>query len=201
VPPPPNQQRRQALADAAIEILGHSGLHGLSHRAVDEHADLPPGTTSNYFRSRDALLHAAAERVAELHHAEMQAANSQAGAAISHDQLIELIAINLRLCATERRTRYLAIYELSLEAARRPALRRVLDGLARATLDFTVEQHRNLGLTTTRDQVQTLITLFSGTLLTLAAGPPEDVTLHLARTLARAMVTGATRAPAPTAVH
>lgn len=106
---------------------------------------------------------------------------------------IEVVAAaaDLQVSATEHRTRYLAIYELNLEAARRPALRQALAGTAEAALEFTVQQHRNLGLATSRDQVQTLTTLFSGTLLSLAAGPPEEVTPHITRTLARAMVTGA----------
>ncbi|GAA3819806.1 TetR/AcrR family transcriptional regulator [Sphaerisporangium flaviroseum] len=191
MPPPPNVRRRQALADAAIEVLGRSGIHGLSHRAVDERAGLPAGTASNYFRSRDALLRAAAERVVELHQADMREANGLAGAPIDTGGLIELIAGSLHYSATAHRARYLAIYELNLEATRRPELRRALDTVARTTLDFTVRQHRDLGLATTREEVQTLVTLFGGALLNLAAGPPEEVTPELTRTLARAMVTGA----------
>lgn len=197
VPPPRNVQRRDVLADAAIEVLGRSGIHGLSHRVVDEQADLPPGTTSNYFRSRDALLQAAAERIVGLHRAEMEAANGQAGTSIDRDELIELIALSLRFSATEHRTRYLAIYELSLEATRRPALRRALAEIAQATLDFTVQQHRNLGLATSRDEIQTLVTLFGGTLLNLAAGPPDEVTPEATRALARAMVIGVMGAEDP----
>ena len=58
--PPPNNERRAQLADAAIELLAASGVHGVTHRAVDRRAGLPAGTASNYFRSREALLVAAA---------------------------------------------------------------------------------------------------------------------------------------------
>jgi DNA-binding transcriptional regulator YbjK len=178
------------LADAAIEILARSGVRGLTHRAVDEYADLPRGTTSNYFRSRDSLLQAAAERVVELHRAEMEAANDRAGHAIDRERLAELIGAHLHFAATEQRSRYLAIYELSLEATRSPALRQVLDELAARTLDFTVRQHRALGLSTSREDVRTLISLFGGALFTLASGPPDDVTPARARTLARTIVHG-----------
>ena len=63
--PPQTTRRRNALADAAIEILGSAGIHKVSHRAVDEQAGLPPGTASNYVPRRDDLLEAAACRVAE----------------------------------------------------------------------------------------------------------------------------------------
>ena len=39
----------------------------LTHRQVDNRADLPAGTTSNYFRTRQALLEATAARTVELH--------------------------------------------------------------------------------------------------------------------------------------
>ncbi|WP_086666208.1 TetR/AcrR family transcriptional regulator [Lentzea kentuckyensis] len=47
--------RDRALA-AAVELLGTEGLRGLTHARVDDRADLPKGSTSNYFRSRAALL-------------------------------------------------------------------------------------------------------------------------------------------------
>jgi len=59
-------QRRIDLADAAIDLLGTQGSRGLTHPRLDTHAGLPAGTTSYYFRTRKALLHAVAERLTEL---------------------------------------------------------------------------------------------------------------------------------------
>ena len=118
VAPPQNQRRREALADAAIAILGTSGIHALSHRAVDERAELPAGTAANYFPTRDELLAAAARRVLGLHVAAMEAADSQVAGAVGPDGLAELIGGALYDAAARRRTRYLAIYELTLEATR-----------------------------------------------------------------------------------
>ena len=47
--------RDRALA-AAVDLLGTEGLRGLTHARVDDRAGLPKGSTSNYFRSRAALL-------------------------------------------------------------------------------------------------------------------------------------------------
>ena len=47
--------RDRALA-AAVDLLGTEGLRGLTHARVDDRADLPKGSASNYFRSRAALL-------------------------------------------------------------------------------------------------------------------------------------------------
>ena len=112
--PPRNTRRRNALADAAIEVLGSAGMHKLSHRAVDERAGLPAGTAANYFPRRDDLLAAAAERVAELHVAEMTAADRAATLPAGPDALAELIGASLHDAATRHRTRYLAAYELAL---------------------------------------------------------------------------------------
>lgn len=188
--PPRNQQRREALADAAIAILGTSGIHALSHRAVDERAELPAGTAANYFPTRDELLAAAARRVFSLHITAMEAADSQVAGPVSTSGLAELIGGALYDSAARHRTRYLAIYELTLEATRRPALAGELSGMLATTLDVTIGQHRALGLDTSRAQVQTLMTLFSGALLTLVTGPPEAVTPAAAGALARCLVAG-----------
>lgn len=188
--PPLNTGRRTAIADAAIEVLGERGVHGLSHRAVDQRAGLPSGTTSNYFRSRDSLLVAAAERVVALHASDMERANGQVPAPSETGQLIELIAKSLYVSATQHRTRYRAIYELTLEASRNESLSRTLTGLSASLAEFTAHQHVALGLETSPEQVNTLITLFSGALFTLVAVPSSPVDLESARSLARAMVSG-----------
>ncbi|MEV0808821.1 TetR family transcriptional regulator [Micromonospora sp. NPDC050200] len=48
--------RERQILDAAITVLGTRGIRHLTHRAVDEAAGLPTGSTSNRFRTRDALL-------------------------------------------------------------------------------------------------------------------------------------------------
>ncbi|MEW2353767.1 TetR family transcriptional regulator [Spirillospora sp. NPDC029432] len=192
MPPSPNLQRRRALADAAVEVLGTSGIHGLSHRAVDVQAGLPPGTTSNYFRNRDALLEAAARRAMELHQADMVATQGPEGAVADQERMVELIAASLYRAATEHRVRYLAIYELTMESTRRPALRRALAGIAGGAHDFTVEHHRDLDLATTREQVGMLITLYGGALFTLVTAPERELTPESVRPIARAVVVGGT---------
>lgn len=47
--------RDRALA-AAITLLATEGMRALTHRRVDDRAGLPHGSTSNCFRTRDALL-------------------------------------------------------------------------------------------------------------------------------------------------
>lgn len=57
--------RAELIADTALTLLAERGMRGLTHRAVDELAGLPQGSTSNHARTRQALLEAAVRRQAE----------------------------------------------------------------------------------------------------------------------------------------
>ncbi|WP_322411599.1 TetR/AcrR family transcriptional regulator [Microbacterium invictum] len=60
-----NDARRRMLADAGLSVIARDGMRGLTHRAVDAEAAVPVGTTSNYFRSRAALVASLVERIGE----------------------------------------------------------------------------------------------------------------------------------------
>lgn len=57
--------RAALITDAALALLTERGMRGLTHRAVDERAGLPQGSTSNYARTRQSLLEATVRRLAE----------------------------------------------------------------------------------------------------------------------------------------
>ncbi|MFC0674529.1 TetR/AcrR family transcriptional regulator [Brachybacterium hainanense] len=48
--------RRDQIAEAGIRIIAQRGVRALTHRAVDDEAHLPPGSTSYYARTRRALI-------------------------------------------------------------------------------------------------------------------------------------------------
>ena len=58
--------RRTQLLDAALAVVAEKGMKGLTHRSVDAAAEVAEGTTSNYYRSRSALLDAVLERLLDL---------------------------------------------------------------------------------------------------------------------------------------
>ncbi|WP_188275020.1 hypothetical protein [Streptomyces sp. CBMA152] len=90
----------------------------------------------------------------------------------------------------QHRNRYLAVYELSLEATRCPALQQTFDAMKSSAVDFTHEQHQALGLTTSGADVETLITLFGGALFTLITGQAGEADGAPCTALARTMVAG-----------
>ncbi|MDN3358806.1 TetR/AcrR family transcriptional regulator [Actinomadura sp. DC4] len=113
--------RRTEVADAAIATLAREGMRGLTHRAVDRTAGLPEGSTSYYFRTRNALLKAVVERLAEVDAAEIPALPNG-----DLDAFADAAARLVHAWLTIGRDRQLARYELTLEATRRPELREVL---------------------------------------------------------------------------
>lgn len=111
--------RHRLVAEAALDVLAQHGSRGLTHRAVDAAAGLPPGSTSYYYRSRAALLSACVQRLVEDDHAEL---DTLAATSIGTDpaELAGSLAGILHRWLTIGRQRHLARYELTLESVRRP---------------------------------------------------------------------------------
>jgi len=152
--------RIDQVGDAAIAVLADKGARGLTHRAVDAAGRLPPGTTSNYARTRAALLAIILRRIAELDAAEGATQAGEAAEAVSATRarparragrpggsgigrggppltvsaLAGLLAGMLHRMITDAaiRQRLLARFELAFEATRRPELRAAYDDLGGA---------------------------------------------------------------------
>ncbi|WIY83952.1 TetR/AcrR family transcriptional regulator [Propionimicrobium sp. PCR01-08-3] len=58
--------RRQDIASAAIELVAEGGSHALTHRKIDRRLGLPQGTTSNYAKTRRALVRMVVDEIAAL---------------------------------------------------------------------------------------------------------------------------------------
>lgn len=54
---------RERIIGASVALVGERGASALTHRQVDARAGLPIGSTSNYFRTKAALLKGAIEGV------------------------------------------------------------------------------------------------------------------------------------------
>ena len=118
-PVPLGEDRRAAIADAAIHLVATRGLRGLTHRAVDTEAGLPPGSTSYYLRTRAALLTACVNRMLDR---DIARGSGTAGPAVEMDLEELLVGMVLNL-VRDRPDDLIARYELSLEASRQPELR------------------------------------------------------------------------------
>lgn len=123
--------RARLIADTAIALLAERGMRGLTHRAVDEAAELPPGSTSNLARTRAALLELTLARLTELETARFAAIGTPQ-AAREIDAMTDMTVEMIHMQLTVGRVTSLARYELALEATRRPELRKVYDEAGRA---------------------------------------------------------------------
>ncbi len=110
----PAPTRDRAL-EAAVELLGAQGVRALSHARVDERAGLPPGSTSNWFRTRRALLGGIVDWIAE-----RERADFDPGALLTVsdvDELIESFCAMTELQSGPFAARTRARYALFLELA------------------------------------------------------------------------------------
>jgi DNA-binding transcriptional regulator YbjK len=169
--PPFNRERRDRLADAAIEVLAREGTRGLTHRAVDAHAGEPPGTTSRYFRTREALMTGVVERVRTLHFADFARAPR---APVDREVLVDHLTAMVLAALTANRFRHLAIAELFLEATRRPELHPALAATRTAQIQLMRDIHRAAGIELTAAQATLLVTGITG-IVHVALTTPEAI--------------------------
>ena len=133
-------ERRRDLCDAAIQLLADDGAKGLSHLKVDRKAGVPDGTTSFYFRTRSALLRAVAERLAHLDLADLQSVADDSDGRGENPSPSRLSQVVIRSVSGPQLFRTKARYELTMQAARDPALAAILQA---ATDEFT-KLHREI---------------------------------------------------------
>ncbi|MFF4173391.1 TetR/AcrR family transcriptional regulator [Streptomyces sp. NPDC001744] len=159
-----NPERRTTLLDAAIEVLADEGARGLTFRAVDARAGVPTGTSSNYFDHRDQLLSQVGDRIFARLTPPPGAIDTAMRPAPGRELLVELMRRAAGRLAAER-TCYLGLFELRLEAVRRPELRTQLTKVLRSDLDENIRLHLDSGMPGDADTVRVLYFALTGLLL------------------------------------
>jgi len=186
--------RRAEIADAAIATLARGGMRGLTHRAVDRAAGLPEGSASYYFRTRQALLQATVERLAELDTSDMLDSTGMlpgtglaALPGLDLDAFVDAAAGIVESWLTTGRERQLARYELALEATRRPELRQALVTAGAAIRAMVASQFAAAGVRQPAQRAADFVAFLDGLLFDQIAGAG-------ARKLTSADLRGAIRA-------
>jgi len=111
---------RERGLEAAVELLGAEGVRALTHARVDERAGLPPGSTSNWFRTRRALLGGVVDWIAERERADFEPAAMPTISGV--DELIEGLCAMTELQSGPFAARTRARYALFLELSGDPEL-------------------------------------------------------------------------------
>jgi DNA-binding transcriptional regulator YbjK len=157
--------RREQALDTALTVLAERGARGLTHSAVDRRGGLPPGTTSNHFRSRDALLAGVLEHLAAREMATVAAVAARASAEPTMTAFVGEVAAMVEHLLGPGRTQTLARHAVFLEAAWRPELR---GALLAATAGFwaVLEQRlASLGAGSPTAGARTLLACIDGVLV------------------------------------
>ncbi|MEV6796018.1 TetR/AcrR family transcriptional regulator [Streptomyces sp. NPDC051320] len=169
--------RAELIADSALELLAGRGMRGLTHRAVDEFAGLPQGSTSNYARTRQALLEVAVRRQAEREAAVLTPDAMPVPADVAahgRDNLAASLATALHRYLTRHPELLVSRYELALEATRRPELREFYDRAGRQFREPLVALMRGAGSPEPERHALSLVAWCEGLMFSCAAGSYHD---------------------------
>lgn len=165
----PSASRADLVADTALALLAERGMRGLTHRAVDEAAGLPQGSTSNVARTRQALLELAVRRHAE-REARVLALEEMPDPRGGLDALAEGLALAVHRSLTGGRELLIARYELALEATRRPELRAFYDATGAVFKEQLAAMVTAVGSTDPARHVLSLVAWADGLMFSCAAG-------------------------------
>lgn len=142
---PRNDDRRAALADAGIRVLAEQGARGLTHRAVDAAAGTPVGTASNYFPRRDDLVAALVDRIGRRLAPSPEAVTPRDGVPADRALFAAYVHDVVRRLRADPHVA-LALFELRLEAARRPHVAATLGAWRQRAFEDDVAFNTEAGL-------------------------------------------------------
>jgi DNA-binding transcriptional regulator YbjK len=106
------ERRRAQLIEATLAVIERDGVGGVSHRAVSQLAKVSPSAALHHFATLDDLLVAA-----------LVSASEESMTAIADVQDVDGLTGLLTNEVVHHRGRFVALFQLYLLAARRPALR------------------------------------------------------------------------------
>jgi len=172
-----NQDRRRQLADAGLTVLAEQGARGLTHRAVDRHAGVPAGTASNYFRDRGALIEGLVERIGERLTPDPAVLERLGTAEPSRALLADYLRYVIERVMRDRAIA-VSLFELRLEATRRPEVAAVLARWRRDGFAADIAFHRHAGLPGTVTELSLFHYAIDGLVLDRLTDPldPETTT-------------------------
>ena len=166
----PAASRERAL-EAAVELLGAEGVRALSHARVDERAALPPGSTSNWFRTRRALLGGIVDWIAERERADLEPAAMPTISRV--DELIEGLCAMAEMQTGPFAARTRARYALFLELAGDPELGKPLRRQRREFEQWTERIVIAVGIADPVPATRAIMALGDGLLLHRLTVDPE----------------------------
>ncbi len=116
---PNDPGRRDRIVRAAVELMGRDGLHTLTHRRIADHAGVPLGSTTYYFRDLDELVLAATQLALTAGRERIRAWSERLGPDADPAQVCRTLAAMTVEYVSEHRARTVLDYELYVSGLRR----------------------------------------------------------------------------------
>jgi DNA-binding transcriptional regulator YbjK len=193
------EQRRRAILEGSLRVVGERGAGRLTHRAAAAEAQVPLAATTYYFASREDLLletlRLAARR--EIESSESDPHWQAAEAAGSASELALALADGVAAYVEQRREA-LALYELFLMAGREPALAAEAEAWTAAAADMLEPVLARLGSSSPATDARAVTALLDGLGLEQLAGPRDDFCDDVVRPALLRVLTALLPTPVPT---
>jgi DNA-binding transcriptional regulator YbjK len=164
--------RREAILQAAVELIGEQGPDALTHRAVAERAGVSLSATTYWFSSkeeifRQAVALAAGDEVARLERLVLDLAPRELAPTAWARELSAALAADVQRNPAQP----VAMYEFVLEASRRPDLREEVARWETAHLRLAEAGLRAVGSADPETDAHIVVAVVSGLMLGLLANP------------------------------
>lgn len=155
------------ILDAAIRVLGAGGPRQLTHRAVDTEAGLPIGSTSNRYRTREALLTGVLEQILKRETAAWAAIATE----LTPANFAEVVGGFVKTLAGKEKALTLARKAIFLEAAFNAGMRRQVAEGQRRLVEWAAPLLAGLGSRDPEGDLRLILALIDGLLSAQLASP------------------------------
>jgi DNA-binding transcriptional regulator YbjK len=167
--------RRDAILRATLRVIGEHGADSVTHRAVAEEAGVPLSATTYYFASKEDLLEqtlllAAREETERLERLVLDLAPRD----LTVEEWAVAVADQLAGDVATEPAKHVALFELGLEATRRPQLREELQRWQDAHLRLAEVGCRAIGSERPEVDAQVIVAALTGLMLQQLAGGRDD---------------------------
>lgn len=172
---PRGAARRQAIVDAALTLLGRGGSGAVTHRAVATEAGVPLAATTYYFETKDELVLEAFALARSRDVAALEASGRPGGSPTATvEQLASWLVDQFLPRGDDARCAQLVLYELELEAARRPELAELSRTWTDAYVAALAPVLKELGARDPEREAWLVVTALEGISLELLASGVHD---------------------------
>jgi TetR/AcrR family transcriptional regulator, regulator of biofilm formation and stress response len=180
--------RREAILEAAIEVVARDGVGAVTHRAVAAEAGVPLAATTYYFASKFDLLLAAFRQLTE----QRMRALDEALVILPDRMSPELAAAGWAHALAENlRTepaRVLSEFEMHLEASRRPELRAIHEAWEGKAMQYFTAGMKALGSPHPEADAALVLAVLTGLEIGELASPTPQVERDLLAPLLRRLL-------------